>query len=376
VDEHPCKRRPARAAARSEPKASEVDGCRKRRALPPRQRAAVERSQQVQMRAIVIDQPGDETVLRLGEAPAPALGPGELRIRVAATAVNRADLLQRQGLYPPPPGASPILGLECAGVVSELGRDVSGWSPGDRVMALLPGGGYAEEVVVDAGSAMRVPPALSLEEAAALPEVFLTVFLNVFQLGALPDGGAVLVHGGGSGIGTAAIQLVRAAGGKVVVTAGSEEKCARCRELGAQAAVNYRSGDFVAAAQEATGGRGVDVVLDSIGAPYLERNLKALAVGGRLVIIGLMGGAKAELPMGPLLARRLQVIGSTLRARPAAEKAAIVRAFLARFGARLEKGELRPVVDRVLPLAQAADAHRAMKASEHFGKIVLRVGAS
>jgi len=328
------------------------------------------------MKAILIDQPGDETVMRLGEAPRPALGPGELRIRVAATAVNRADLLQRQGLYPPPPGASPILGLECAGEVAELGRGVSGWSPGDRVMALLPGGGYAEEVVVDAGSAMGVPPALSLEEAAALPEVFLTVFLNVFQLGALPEGGAALVHGGGSGIGTAAIQLVRAAGGTAVVTAGSEEKCARCRALGAQAAVNYRTGDFVAAAQEATGGRGVDVVLDSIGAPYLERNLKALAVGGRLVIIGLMGGAKAELPMGALLARRLQVIGSTLRARPVAEKAAIVAAFQARFGGRVEQGELRPVVDRVLPLAQAGDAHRAMKASEHFGKIVLRVAGA
>jgi putative PIG3 family NAD(P)H quinone oxidoreductase len=326
------------------------------------------------MQAIVIDEPGDESVMRLGEAPEPELGPGDLRIRVAAAAVNRADLLQRQGLYPPPPGASEVLGLECAGEVVEVGRDVAGWAPGDRAMALLAGGGYAEQVVVDAGSALPVPDALSIEEAAALPEVFLTVFLNVFQLGGLARGGAALVHGGGSGIGTAAIELVKAAGATIVVTAGSDEKCQRCLELGADVAVNYREGDFVAAAKEATGGEGVDVVLDSIGAPYLEGNLKSLAVGGRLVLIGLMGGAKAEVNLGVLLTRRLSVIGSTLRARPPAEKAAIVAGFRERFGSLVEKGELRPVVDRVLPLAQAADAHRAMKASEHFGKIVLRVG--
>jgi putative PIG3 family NAD(P)H quinone oxidoreductase len=326
------------------------------------------------MRAIVIDQPGDESALRLGEAPDPLLVPGSLRLRVAATAVNRADLLQRQGLYPPPPGASEILGLECAGEVLERAPDVEGFSPGDRVMALLAGGGYAEQVVVDAGSAMPVPASLDLEHAAAVPEVFLTVFLNVFQLGALPDGGVALVHGGGSGIGTAAIQLVKAAGGRVVVTAGSDEKCERCRALGADVAVNYRRDDFVAAAKELSGGRGADVVLDSIGAPYLQRNLDALDVGGRLVLIGLMGGAKAEIGLGTLLARRLQLIGSTLRARPAEEKAAIVRGFLARFGAALESGEIAPVVDRVLPLARAGDAHRAMKASEHFGKIVLRIG--
>ncbi|NNL65903.1 MAG: NAD(P)H-quinone oxidoreductase [Myxococcales bacterium] len=324
------------------------------------------------MKAIVIGTPGDESVMQLGEVPEPTLGPAELRIRVVATAVNRADLLQRQGLYPPPPGAPETLGLECAGEVIEVGAEVTGWQVGDRAMALLAGGGYAEQVVVHAGSAMRVPEGLPLEEAAALPEVFLTVFSNVFQLGALPEGGAALVHGGGSGIGTAAIQLVRAAGGTIVVTAGSEEKCERCRTLGA-IAVNYNDGDFVAAAKEATGGRGVDVVLDSIGAPYLARNLQALAIGGRLVVIGLMGGAKAELPMGPLLVRRLQVIGSTLRARPVEEKAAIVRGFLDRFGAEVEKGTIRPIIDRLLPLAQAGDAHRAMKASEHFGKIVLRV---
>ena len=201
------------------------------------------------MRAVRVDEPGDESQLRVGEAPAPALGPGDLRIRVAATAVNRADLLQRQGLYPPPPGASDLLGLECAGEVAEVVSAVSGWSPGERVMALLPGGGYAEEAVVDAGSCMPVPERLSLEEAAAVPEVFLTVFLNVFQLAALPEGGALLVHGGGSGVGTAAIQLVKAAGGRVVTTAGSDAKCRRCLELGADVAVNYREGDFVQAAR-------------------------------------------------------------------------------------------------------------------------------
>jgi len=325
------------------------------------------------MKAILFDEPGDESVLRLGEAPDPELAAGCLRLRVHAAGVNRADLLQRQGMYPPPAGASELLGLECAGEVVEVAPDVEGWSVGDRAMALLAGGGYAEQVVVHAGSALPVPEALSFEQAAAIPEVFLTVFLNVFQLGALPEGGTALVHGGGSGIGTAAIQLVARSGGHTVVTAGSDAKCARCRELGADVAVNYREGDFVAAAREATDGRGVDVVLDSIGAPYLAQNLKALAVGGRLVVIGLMGGAKAELHLGALLTRRLQVIGSTLRARPVEEKAEIVAGFLARFGASLAEGAIGAVVDRVLPLSDAAEAHRAMKASEHFGKIVLRV---
>lgn len=325
------------------------------------------------MRAIVIDRPGGEDAMRVGELPAPVPGPGELLVRVAAAAVNRADLLQRQGLYPPPPGASPVLGLECAGTVAAVGPGAAGWSAGERVMALLAGGGYAEQVAVPAVCAMRVPARLSLEEAAAVPEVFLTVFLNVFQLGALPAGGWVLVHGGGSGIGTAAIQMVKAAGGHILVTAGTDEKCRRCIELGADAAVNYRTGDFAAEAKAATGGAGVDVVLDSIGAPYLAKNLASLASGGRLVLICLMGGAKAEIGLGELLVRRLSVIGSTLRSRPATEKGALVSAFVARFGAALEDGRLRPVVDRVLPLAEAPAAHRAMKASEHFGKIVLRM---
>ena len=325
------------------------------------------------MQAILFDAPGDESVLRLGEMPPPPVGPGELRLRVAATAVNRADLMQRQGLYPPPPGASPVLGLECAGEVTEIGAGVSGWRVGERAMALLAGGGYAEEVAVPAVCAMRVPERLSLEQAAAVPEVFLTVFSNVFQLGALPEGGSVLVHGGGSGIGTASIQLVKAAGGRIFVTAGSPEKCRRCLELGADAAFDYRAQDFAAEAKRVTDGRGVDVVLDSIGAPYLTKNLASLTLGGRLVLIGLMGGAKAEIGLGELLVRRLHVIGSTLRARPVAEKGAIVAGFLARFGADLASGRIAPVVDCVLPLARAAEAHRRVKASEHFGKVVLRV---
>jgi putative PIG3 family NAD(P)H quinone oxidoreductase len=323
------------------------------------------------MKAVVFDAPGDESVLHVGEVEAPVLGPDDLRIRVAGAGVNRADLLQRRGMYPPPPGASPLLGLECAGEVMEVGARVSGWKRGDRAMALLAGGGYAEQVVVDAGSALPVPRALSDAEAAALPEVYLTVFLNVFQLGALPVGGSLLVHGGGSGIGTAAIQLAKLAGARLIVTAGSDEKCARCRELGADVAVNYRTEKFADAVRAATGGAGVDVVLDSIGASYLADNLACLAIGGRLVLIGLMGGAKAELNLALLLARRLSLIGSTLRTRSHEEKARLVAAFRARFGVELEAGRIRPVVDRQLPFSRAAEAHRLLQASEHFGKVVL-----
>ena len=325
------------------------------------------------MRAIIFDHPGDESVLHIGAAPRPDIGPDDLRIRVRATAVNRADLLQRQGMYAPPPGASPILGLECAGEVIEVGSKARGWSVGERVMALLPGGGYAEEAVVHAGSVMRVPAVLSDAEAGALPEVFLTAFLNIFMLGEVAAGGSVLVHGGGSGVGTAAISLCRAAGVKILVTAGSAEKCERCLAHGADVAINYRDGDFAPKVEDATGGAGVNVVLDSIGARYLEGNLAALGVDGRLVIIGLMGGMRAEMDLARLMLKRLRVIGSTLRTRSPAEKAAIVAAFLERFAAPLAAGTLRPVLDRVLPLAQAGEAHRIMKASEHFGKIGLRV---
>ncbi|MGD9764891.1 MAG: NAD(P)H-quinone oxidoreductase [Candidatus Binatia bacterium] len=325
------------------------------------------------MRAIVFDQPGDERVLRLADVPPPVCGPDDLRIRVRATAVNRADLLQRQGMYPPPPGASPILGLECAGEVIEVGANVRGWRVGERAMALIPGGGYAEEAVAHAGASMRVPDLLSDDEAGALPEVFLTAFLNIFLLGEAPSGGSVLVHGGGSGVGTAAITLCKEAGLRVIVTAGSAAKCERCLAHGADVAINYREGDFAPKVREATGGKGVEVVLDSIGAPYLAGNLAALAVEGRLVAIGLLGGARAEIDLAGLLMRRQRLIGSTLRSRSPAEKTAIVAAFRERFGAALDAGRLRPVLDRVLPLAEAAEAHRLMKASEHFGKIGLRV---
>jgi tumor protein p53-inducible protein 3 len=325
------------------------------------------------MRAIVFDQPGDESVLHLGDAPTPTLGPEEIRLRVRATAVNRADLLQRQGLYPPPPDASTVLGLECAGEVIEAGAGVSGWRIGDRAMALLPGGGYAEEAVVHAGSAMHVPDPLSDEEAGAFPEVFLTAFLNIFLIGAPGRGGHVLVHGGGSGVGTAAIALCKEAAHPVIVTAGSREKCARCLELGADVAVNYRDTDFAAAARDATAGRGVDVVLDSIGARYLAPNVASLAPGGALVLIGLMGGARGEIDLATLLLKRARVVGSTLRTRPVAEKASIVDAFETRFGEALRAGRLRPVIDRVLPLGEAAEAHRLVQSSAHFGKVVLRI---
>jgi putative PIG3 family NAD(P)H quinone oxidoreductase len=327
------------------------------------------------MRAILTREPGDETVLYVGDAPSPALGANDLRIRVRATAVNRADLMQRQGFYPPPPGASPILGLECAGEVIELGAAVHGFARGQRVMALLSGGGYAEEAVVHHGSAIPVPDALSDEEAGAFPEVFLTAFSNLFmrRLGDLGPGETALVHGGGGGVGTAAIRLLREAGHVVLVTAGSDEKCRRCEELGATAAINYQTEDFAARARELTEGRGVDVVLDHIGARYLAANLRALASGGRLVLIGLMGGAHGEISLADLLIRRVAVIGSTLRTRPVDEKARIVAGFRERFGAALAAGRLRPVVDRVMSFEQAADAHRLMQSSAHFGKIVLRL---
>jgi len=328
------------------------------------------------MRAILIREPGDETVLHLGEVPAPALGPADVRIRVTATAVNRADLMQRQGLYPPPPGASDVLGLECAGTVAEVGAAVRGFRPGERVMALLAGGGYAEEVVVHHGSVMLVPDTMTDEEAGAFPEVFLTAYSNLFMsgLGALRAGESALVHGGGGGVGTAAILLCREAGNRVFVTVGSDDKARRCEALGAAAAVNYRTEDFAARVQELTGGAGVGVVLDHIGAKYFAKNVSTLAIGGRLVEIGLMGGAQSEINLALFLIRRLAVIGSTLRTRSVEEKAAIVGGLRDRFGAALAAGRLKPEVHAVVPLDRAADAHRMMKASEHFGKIVLRVG--
>lgn len=324
------------------------------------------------MKAVIAEKPGDENVLHLAEAPDPVLRPEDLLIRVTHAGVNRADVMQRQGQYPPPPGASEIIGLECAGEVVEVGSAVKGWSVGERAMALVPGGGYAEKATVHHDSAMHVPDVLNDAEAAALPEVFLTAFLNLFQVAGVKKGDSVLVHGGGSGVGTAAIQLLKEAGARTLVTAGSEEKCQRCLSLGADVAINYKSGPFSIAVKDATGGRGVDVVLDIIGAAYLEQNLESLARGGRLVLIALQKGAKGEINLMPVLRNHLSIVGSTLRSRPEAEKAEIVAAFLARFGAALEAGRLRPPIHKVLPATEAPAAHRIMQASEHFGKIVLK----
>ncbi len=325
------------------------------------------------MKAIVVDKPGDENALKLGEVPEPSIKPDEILIRVHAAGVNRADILQRQGFYPPPPGASEIIGMECAGEVVAVGADAPGWKIGDRAMALLPGGGYAEKAAAHHGSAMKIPAALSFEEAAAIPEVFLTVFLNFFMLAGIKRGETALIHGGGSGIGTASILLLKLAGVRVIVTAGADEKCEQCRKLGADVAINYKREPFAAAVKTATEGRGVNVILDSIGGAYLAGNIESLAQGGRLVLIGLMNGTRAELDLAAVLRRHLKIFGSTLRMRPAAEKAQIVAAFLGQFGAALEAGQLRPPIYKLIPAADAPTAHRMMQASEHFGKIVIKL---
>jgi tumor protein p53-inducible protein 3 len=325
------------------------------------------------MKAVIVEKPGDESVLKIGEIPDPICADDDLLIRVKYAALNRADLMQRQGFYPPPSGASEILGLECAGEVIAVGNSVPGWRVGDRAMALLPGGGYAEKAVAHHGSAMKVPMALSDEEAAALPEVFLTAFINLFSLAQVQRGETVLIHGGGSGVGTASLQLLHEAGARTIVTAGSDEKCQRCLRFGADVAINYRKGPFAPQVKGATNDRGADIILDSIGGAYFAENLDALAPSGRLVLIGLMKGATAEINLATVLRRHLKIFGSTLRSRSLAEKAEIVRDFLARFGATLEAGKLRPPVYQAFPVSQVADAHRMMQASEHFGKIVLRL---
>jgi putative PIG3 family NAD(P)H quinone oxidoreductase len=324
------------------------------------------------MKAIVVEKPGDESVLKIGEVPEPSIKPDEILIHVRAAGVNRADILQRQGFYPPPPGASEIIGLEVAGEVVAVGDSAKGWKAGDRAMALLPGGGYAEKAVAHYGSAMKIPAALSFEEAAAIPEVFLTVFLNLFMLAEIKRDETALIHGGGSGIGTASILMLKEAGVRVIVTAGSDEKCEQCRKLGADVAINYKSGPFAPAVKAATGGRGVDAILDSIGGAYLAGNIESLAQGGRLVLIGLMSGTRAEIDLASVLRRHLRIYGSTLRSRPPAEKAQIVSAFVERFGPALEAGRLRPPIYKAIAAADAPTAHRMMQASEHFGKIVLR----
>jgi putative PIG3 family NAD(P)H quinone oxidoreductase len=323
------------------------------------------------MHAVVITEPGGPDVLQWTEVPDPVVGPGDVLIDVAASAVNRADMMQRQGAYPPPPGAPPYPGLECSGTVAAVGADVTGWQPGDQVCALLSGGGYAEKVAVPAGQLLPVPKATTLVEAAALPETVCTVYSNVFLGAGLTEGETLLVHGGGSGIGTTAIQLGKHAGAIVAVTAGSREKLDACKRLGADILINYREDDFAERLLELTGGHGADVILDIIGAGYLAKNLAALAPDGRIANIGLQQGRRAELDFGLLMAKRGTIMSTTLRARPPAQKASIVAAVTASVWPLVDAGALRPVIDRELPMTEAAEAHRIMTASTHMGKIVL-----
>jgi putative PIG3 family NAD(P)H quinone oxidoreductase len=289
--------------------------------------------------------------------------------------VNRADLMQRMGLYPPPPGAPEYPGLECSGHVAAIGSGVTGWQPGDEVCALLAGGGYAEQVAVPAGQVLPVPAGLTAEQAAALPEVACTVQANVFSAGRLAPGETLLVHGGASGIGTMAIQLARAHGARVVCTAGTPAKLQRCRELGADLAIDYTAEDFAEAVADFTGGSGADVILDIMGGAYLQRNIASLAIGGRLMIIGLQGGASGEVNLAAMLHRRLTLHAASLRARPVTEKAAVVAAVRDRVWPLVADGQVAPVIDTVLPLAQASDAHRLMESGQHVGKILLATTA-
>ncbi|MDM4721818.1 NAD(P)H-quinone oxidoreductase [Micromonospora sp. WMMA1363] len=324
------------------------------------------------MRAITIPDPGGPDALVWAEVPDPEPGPGEVIVDVRASAVNRADLLQRQGYYPPPPGAPEYPGLECSGVVGATAPDVSGWEVGQPVCALLAGGGYAERVAVPAGQVLPVPAGIDLVDAAALPEVACTVWSNVVQLARLTAGETLLVHGGGSGVGTFAIQLGSALGATVVVTARSA-KHDQVRELGAAHVIDYREQDFVEEIRRVTGGQGADVILDIMGASYLGRNVAALATGGRLVVIGMQGGRKGELDVGALLAKRGTVAATALRSRPLAEKAEIVRGVREQVWPLVAAGTIRPVVDRRLPMVDAAAAHRRVESNEHVGKVLLTV---
>ncbi len=323
------------------------------------------------MRAITIPEFGDADALVPAEVPAPVAGPGEVLVDVVAAGVNRADVMQRMGHYPPPKGASELPGLEVSGRVAALGEGVTGWAVGDEVCALLEGGGYAEQVVVAAGQLLPVPKGVDLVDAAGLPEVACTVWSNVFLTANIQPGQWLLVHGGSSGIGTMAIQLAKAVGAHVAVTAGSQAKLDACRELGAEVLVNYREQDFVEEVRTGSNGHGADVILDNMGAKYLARNVEVLAVNGRLVTIGLQGGRTGELDLGMLLAKRGAVIATSLRARPATEKAAIVAAVREHVWPLVESGVVRPVIHSRVPLEKAADAHRELEASGHVGKVLL-----
>jgi NADPH:quinone reductase len=326
------------------------------------------------MRAIVADGAGGPDVLRIVERPRPEPGAGEILVRVRAAGVNRPELMQREGRYPPPPGASDVLGLELSGVVAACGDGAGRFGPGDRVMALVASGAYAEWAVVHESNAIAVPDALDLVAAGGIPETYFTVWSNVFERARLERDETILIHGGASGIGTTAIQLAAARGARVLVTAGSREKCEACLRLGAEHAFDYREEDFVAAAREATDGRGPDVILDMIGGEYMQRNFDCVAVDGRIAQIAFQHGSRADLDLMPLLLKRLTLTGSTLRARPVELKARLAAALEREVLPLLARGEARPVIDSVLPFERVADAHRRIDAGTHVGKIILSIG--
>ncbi len=325
------------------------------------------------MRAIRVDNPGAAYALRVSDIARPAPGPGEVLIAVAAAGLNRADISQAMGMYPPPPGAPGTLGMEVSGTIAELGDGVTGWKTGDAVCALLGGGGYAEYAVASVDCLLPVPAGVALVDAAALPEVHFTVWTNLMDSARLKAGESVLIHGGSSGIGTAAIQLCAARGHRVFTTAGSREKCAACTALGAARAINYREEDFVDIVKKETGGRGADVILDMVGGDYIQKNMSAAAVWGRIVNIAYQGGMQASVNFAPMLMKRLSLLATTLRARSGAEKRVIRDALLKEVWPLIESGKIKPVVDRVFPLAEAQAAHARMAKSDHIGKILLRL---
>jgi putative PIG3 family NAD(P)H quinone oxidoreductase len=324
------------------------------------------------MKSIQVENPGASYALRLGDADKPRPGAGEVLIKVAAAGLNHADIAQAKGMYPPPPGASPVLGMEVSGVVESLGEGVSNCETGDEVCALLPGGGYAEYALASSLCVLPVPKGVSLVDAAALPEVHFTVWTNLMDTARLKAGESVLIHGGSSGIGTAAIQMLRARGHKVFTTAGSAEKCAACETLGAARAINYREQDFVEIVKTETDGRGVDVILDMVGGDYIQRNMSAAAVWGRIVNISYQSGMQANVNFAPMLMKRLSLLATTLRARSNAEKGAIRDALLREVWPPIAAGQIKPVVDRVYPLADAQEAHARMAKSAHIGKLLLK----
>lgn len=325
------------------------------------------------MKGIVVHGDSENPQLVWEDVPDVSYGTDEVLVNVKATAVNRADLSQAQGNYPPPPGASEILGLEMAGVIAEVGEDVEGWQPGDRVCALLPGGGYAQQVAVPAGMLLRLPEKWTFAQGTAVPEVWFTAYVNLFLEGDLQAGETVLIHAGGSGVGTAAIQLARVADARVFITAGAEEKVAGCRQLGAELAINYKEQDFLEKVLLATDNEGVDLILDPVGGSYLSRNVQALRRFGRLVNIGLLGGAKGEMNVGLLLRNRLRIVGSTLRTRPPAEKIKITEQFESGFWPLFKSGELKPIIDTTFPIQDAQGAHEYVAQNRNFGKVILIV---